>query len=423
MSVVRMGICLLLAFAVMAFGGVEEWAGAAMEVFAGALLVYWALVAYRRETEQVYISPLLPPLVAFGLVGVVQLALHTTASSYLTRVELQLLVLYLIVLHLLSQAYLRTSHWKGLLWFLMALGFFVSIFGILQYLTFNGKLYWFRVPRFGGVSFGPYVNRNHFAGLVELLIPVALVPLVLGKVRRERILVVGLFALVPMVALVLSASRGGIVSFAVEMLILFALLMVKRMGRRRVLAAGALIVVAVLGVSWIGVDKVLQRFSTTKTRDVTGGKRAAMREDSWRIFLDHPVLGTGLGTIQMVYPPYDSYYDNRTVNHSHNDYLEALAETGTLGGLCCGWFLVVLILKSLKGWANLGSSLGASLNLSGLVGCSGILVHSLVDFNLHIPANALLFFVAAYMATARIQGETPSTPNEVSPRRRSRKRE
>ena len=56
----------------------------------------------------------------------------------------------------------------------------------------------------------------------------------------------------------------------------------------------------------------------------------------------------------MVYPPYDSLYDGKVVNHAHNDYLEGLAETGVIGGLCCLWFLGVLLLNALKGMAHLG---------------------------------------------------------------------
>ena len=125
----------------------------------------------------------------------------------------------------------------------------------------------------------------------------------------------------------------------------------------------------------------------------------------------------------MVFPPYDSLYDGKIVNHSHNDYLEALAETGILGGLCCAWFLGVLLVESLKGLAGLGSSLNSAMNLSGLVGCSGLLVHSLFDFNLHIPANALLFFVAAHLATARIQPDSAGVPGQRPHHRRSRKQQ
>jgi O-antigen ligase len=421
MKILRVGICVLLTFAVLAYGGVEEWSQGVLEVCFAGLLVIWALRTLAWKQEVITLSPLLPPLLVFMLVTLVQLIFRQTASPYDTRMQLQLLIVYIILLILLPQAYYRMNHWRGLLWFLMSLGFFVSVFGILQYLTFNGKLYWFRVMRYGGQAFGPYVNRNHFAGFAEILIPVALVPLVLGKVRRERLFLVGLFAVVPIVALLLSASRAGIISFALQMLILFSLLLVRRLQSKYMLVGGVLVLCAILAVSWIGVQRVLERFTNYESMDVTTGKRASMRHDTLRIFLDHPVLGTGLGTLQMVFPRYESNYDARVVNHSHNDYLEALAETGLAGGICCLWFLAVLIIESVKGLKDLGGSFGAALNLSGLVGCCGILVHSLVDFNLHIPANALLFFVSAHLATARLQVSTPPIPESSSPRRETRK--
>lgn len=417
MRPVRIGICFLIAFTVLAFGGVEEWAEAILEVGAGLLLIFWSVQVFRRRSEQIHVSPFFLPLTAFALLVLGQLLIHGTASRYYTRVELQLLLAYLTLIHLMIQVFQRSSQWRKFVWFLMSLGFFVSIFGILQYLTFNGKLFWFREMRYGGIPFGPYVNRNHFAAFAELLIPLALVPLVLGKVRRQRLFLVGLFALVPTIALLLSASRGGIVSFAVELVILALLLIVHRIRTKYMIVGGAVVLLAVLAVSWIGVQQVVDRFSSYKSMDVTVGKRASMRHDTWKIFLDHPVAGTGLGTLQMVFPPYDSFYDGRVVNHSHNDYLELLAETGVLGGICWIWFLAVLLLESLRGLANLRSSFNSALNLSGLVGCCGILVHSLVDFNLHIPANALLFLVAAHLATVRIHSDSAPVPNQASDRR------
>jgi len=408
MKFFRVAICCLLAFAVLSFGAVEEWAQAVLEIGATLLLLLWAIRQYHQRAEHLVISPEFIPLCAFALVVIVQLVFHQTASPYDTRIELQLLVMYLIVLFLISQAFTQTTHWRGYMWFLMTLGFLVSIFGILQYLTFNGKLYWFRVMRYGGYPFGPYVNRNHFAGFAETVIPVALVPLVLGKVRRERSFLIALFAVVPIVALFLCASRGGIVSFAMQMVILFLLLLVRRVRGRHMIVGGLVVLCAVMGVSWIGVQKVLERFEGIQSFEVSTGKRSAMRHDTWRLFLDHPMLGTGLGTFQMVFPPYDSLYDGKIANHAHNDYLEALSETGLIGGLCCAWFLGLLILDSLRGMTELGTSLGSALNLSGLLACSGILVHSLVDFNLHIPANALFFFVSAHMATVRLERNDPS---------------
>jgi O-antigen ligase len=425
MRLFRLGICCLLAFAVLSFGAVEEWSQAVLEVGAALLLVLWAILQYLRKTEQLAIPPEFLPLSAFALTVLVQLVFHLTVSRYYSRIDLQLLVAYLIVIFLMSQAFTRKGHWRDFIWFLMTLGFLVSLLGILQHLTFNGKLYWFREMRFGGMPFGPYVNRNHFAGFAEMVIPAALVPLVLGKVRRERLFLVALFALVPIVALLLSASRGGIISFAVQMVILFLLLLVRRRVRGKyVIAGGVVVVAAVMAVSWIGVNQVLARFAGVQSLEATAGKRESMRRDTWRLFLDHPKLGTGLGTLEMVFPPYDSLYDGKVVNHAHNDYLEGLAETGTIGGLCCLWFLGVVLYNALKGMTELGDSFGSVLNLSGLVACVGILVHSLVDFNLHIPANALLFFVSAHMAAVRLQPNDPAAMaagDSQSHRRRKRK--
>jgi len=168
------------------------------------------------------------------------------------------------------------------------------------------------------------------------------------------------------------------------------------------------LLLAFLTVSWLGVREVISRFSALQSLEVTEGKRAAMRSGTWRIFMDHPVLGTGLGTLQQVYPPYESLYDGKIVNHTHNDYLEALAETGVLGGLCCAWFLGVLFLGALRILQSGGRSFLSTLRLCGFTACWGLLVHSMVDFNLHIPANLLLFLLMGLLTTLEIT-ETTAT--------------
>jgi len=419
MSFLRIGICALLVFGVAAHGGVEDWARTVLESGAALLLVAWAARVYFHQEEQVVLSPLLFPLAALSLLVMVQWVFHQTAYAYSTRSELQLLLADLILLFLTTQAFRTLEDWKKFVWFAMFFGFVVCTFGILQHLTFNGKIYWFREMRFGGIPFGPYVNRNHFAAFAELFIPIPLVPLLIGKVRRERLFVVGLFAVLQIGALLLAASRGGIASFAVEVLALAVWFAMRRPGGTQLLAVGAIVLVVALLISWLGVRQITQRFSAMQSLEITTGKRASMRADTWRIFLDHPVLGTGLGTIQVVFPPYETLYDGKIVNHTHNDYLEALAETGILGGLCCVWFLGVFFTQALPRFAPANRSFAAALQFAAFLGCLGFLVHSLWDFNLHIPANAALFFVWSYMATAKIG---PSAAVPVESRFRTRRR-
>jgi O-antigen ligase len=404
MKLLRIGICALVAFAVLAHGAVEDWAKAVLETGAGLLFLFWSVLFYRAQDDdhEVVLSPLLPPLILLAVVALVQLLLHATASAYDTRMDLGLLLACAILLFLATQAFRYSDDWRGFLWFIMIFGFLVAIFGILQQVTFNGKLYWFREMRYGGIPFGPYVNRNHFAGFAELIIPVALVPLILGKVRKERWYLVAIFGLLPIGALFLSASRGGVVSLGVEVGVLVLMMLLRRTGGQHALTGGIVLLMALLLVSWLGVKQVLERFTSLQSLEVTSSKRASMRLDTWHIFLDHPWTGTGLGTLQAVFPAYETNYDGKIVNHTHNDYLEGLAETGIAGGLCCAAFLGILYFVSLRQLLQRDKPFAAALHLSGLVGCSGFLVHSLVDFNLHIPSNAILFFLMAHLATGAV---------------------
>ncbi len=127
-----------------------------------------------------------------------------------------------------------------------------------------------------------------------------------------------------------------------------------------------------------------------------------MFKDTWQIFLHNPWAGTGLGTLETVYPRYASYYDGRRVEHAHNDYLELLAEMGWPGGLCGLAFLVILFRSALPNLRSARSPVSRSFYSGAVAACVGLLVHSFVDFNLHIPSNALLFLLLACLATSSI---------------------
>jgi O-antigen ligase len=165
--------------------------------------------------------------------------------------------------------------------------------------------------------------------------------------------------------------------------------------------AGVIVLVLVAGVvGWLGIGRALERFEQYRGLEVTEARRVEMARDTWRIFLDHPVLGTGFGTLQSVFPPYETLYDGRVVNHTHNDYVELLAETGATGGVLAIMFLALLFLRSWRAMDAGRGSLELALHVGALVACFGILVHSLVDFNLHIPSNALIFLLQAILATS-----------------------
>jgi len=399
MKAIRVGICTLVTFAVLAHGAVEPWSEAVLEVGAAALLLLWVWRASVGSEFKVVWNPLLWPLLGLWGMAALQLAAGITVYPFLTRIELLKYTALLALFFLCAQSFRTLEHWHGFVWFLLILGFAVSVFAILQHFTFNGKLYWVRELRYGGIPFGPYVNRNHFAGLTELLIPPGLAILVLRAERRDQLPLVALFTLFPIGALFLSASRGGIMSFLAEIGLLAILILFRRREGKELAAAGLVVVLSIALVSWLGIGGALERFASYKSLEVSEGRRVEMLHGTWRIFLDHPIAGTGLGTLQEVFPHYETIYDGLIVNHSHNDYAEVLAETGAMGGLCGLAFLVLLAWNGGKNLVAEKAVMNLAYHSGALVACFGLLVHATVDFNFHIPSNALLFLLQAALAT------------------------
>jgi O-antigen ligase len=385
---------------VLAHGAVEPWSEAVLEIGAAILLLVWAWKALTDSELKLVWNPLLWPLLAFWLVAAFQLAVGITTVPFLTRIELLKYSALLALFFLFVQSHRTRTHWRNFVWFLLSLGFAVSLFAIMQHFTFNGKLYWVRELQYGGIPFGPYVNRNHFAGLMELLIPPGLAIQVLGAERRDQLPLMALFTLLPIGALFLSASRGGIISLVAEVGFLAILIAARRREKKVLVAAALIFTLAAILVSWLGIGAALDRFAAYKKLETSEGRRVEMLHDSLRIFQDHRILGTGLGTLQEVFPLYETVYDGLVVNHSHNDYAEALAETGLVGGLCGLVFLGFLFWTSWKILSVGGDPQGFAYHAGALVACLGLLVHAGMDFNFHIPSNALIFLLQSALATS-----------------------
>ena len=413
MSVIRGGLLLLFAFTVLAFGAVEVWSVSLLEIGASVLLISWAVIAYRDERSAIQWSPLNWPLLGFIAVGIVQLVFRWTPNPFLTRLELLRLAAYFIIFFLTAQAFRERADLVKLAWFLVVLGFAVALLGIIQHFTSEGTVYWYRQLRQGGDVFGPYVNRNHFAGFIELVAPVGLSLLVFRGLRRDLFPMVSVLTVVPVGALILSGSRGGIVSFAFEVGVLILLARTRRGPEGARLIAISIVALAAFAlIAWLGAGKQIERFSKTRVGDVSLGRRASMFRGAEHVFFEHPIKGAGLGTIVDVYPRYETVYDGRVVDHIHNDYMEALAETGLLGGLCGMAFLWLLYREARRAFTAEQGHFSRALHAAGITAVSGLLVHSFVDFNLHIPSNALLFLLQAYVATS------PPLPSELPMTRR-----
>ncbi len=317
--------------------------------------------------------------------------------------------------------FLLTSWWGRrdrivfLLTAVTVVGFLVSLFGLVQFLTWNGKIYWLRkVPP--ASSFGPFVNHNHFAGYVEMIIPVAIsLALYLMEVRRARHRAaddrgrwgkgaLALFAAVILiVALFFCLSRGGILSTLVSGCILFIIVW-RRIGSRRVAwsLAAALPILAGVLIAWIGPGIVTRQLATYATLENEASFR--LRAMIWkRMIQEMPRylwVGSGLGTFEESFAPFVPPGTPKRWDKAHNDYLQILWETGIVGGILVLVGLLMFVRR--YWWPAFRSRVHPFdiLRMGIAVSLLAIAIHSLVDFNLQIGSNGFLCALLAGLMVA-----------------------
>jgi O-antigen ligase len=313
-----------------------------------------------------------------------------------------LYVAYGTLCFLAGQSLLRSAQARNLAVIFSVYGAVIAGFALLQGISSNGRLYWVRQPRMGGWVYGPYVNHNHYAGLMEMLVPIPLI-LSLTRLAPHRLRTAAAVAAAVMVGTIfLSGSRGGMLAIVAELVILAALLVKQKLGLRTAIGIGVFLAIVVGLLTWIGGGELSRRIATAGPAhsELAADIRANINRDGLRMFLQKPVLGWGLGSFPIVYPQFRTFYTNFFVNEAHNDYLQLLVEVGLLGFAVMVWFVVTLYRKAVKKIGNWTGEINGAIALASLLGLSGILVHSMVDFNLQIPANAALFYVLCTIAAS-----------------------
>ena len=409
-ALARLLLLATLLGAPLAIGAVVPWAWVALGLVASLGLFLWALGSVQQGAVKLVWSPLYVPLAMFFLLGVAQYGARLTLDRSETRQALVLLVADLAFFFLAVQLFARARS-STLRPFGLAVLVFagcMGLFAILQFASGARRIYGIVETPNGGL-FGPYVNPDHFAGLMEMLIPVAVL-YIAGRHGRFSLAasvwrVSG--ATLALASLLLSGSRGGLLALSAEIAIATSAL--RRAGaqtgqrRRLAMAAAFTLVAGMLLFAYVDPGWVAKKLRSVAYADRTwaewAGERKSMARDALRMWRDHPLLGVGLGNFETAYPRYQSYASDLWIDHAHNDYVEAAAETGLVGALLILSALALFLRLAFRNWGHPFQSQAGWIRLGAAIGCCGMLVHSLGDFNLHIPANAAWFAVLAGIAT------------------------
>ena len=402
-SALLYGIFGLLLFGPLAFGEVEPWSIFLLELGSGILFLLWVVKEIFEEELKVRWNPLFLPMAAFGLLVLLQLVLHLSAYPHDTISLALQYTAYAALCFLTSQVLIRGGQARKLATIFSIYGAALATFALIQGISSNGRLYWLREPRMGGWIYGPYVNHNHYAGLMEMLVPIPLV-LSLTRLASTRARAMAATAAAVMAGTIfLSGSRGGMIAIIAEMVLLGAFLVKQKRGWPTAIGIGLFLTIVAGLLIWVGGAELSQRIATLSTShsELSNDIRVTINRDGVRMFLKRPVMGWGLGAFPVVYPQFRTFYTNFFINQAHNDYLQLLVEMGILGLVAMLWFVLTAYRRAIKKIASWPAETSGATALACMMGLTGILVHSAVDFNLQIPANAALFYVICAIAAAK----------------------
>jgi O-antigen ligase len=318
---------------------------------------------------------------------------------------------------------------------LIVLGSLEAAYGIIQYLTGYQKIFGFTKQFYTDDATGTYINHNHFAGFLELVIPFAAMMVFYNLQSRPaqgapegrrghtggkahsfdpRVLFYAFLVILLLIAVLFSRSRMGIFSVLAS-LILMGLLGQLGGGRRAWMVITLLVIACSMTyAAWIGIDPVMRRFEALTP---SGLENPYARMVIWKqasgIIRDYPVVGTGLGTFTTAFRRYQTSSLDLLMDHAHNDYVEVASETGILGAVLLFVPIFVLLVKMIAAYAGARSTYRRSVLLACIGGTAALLIHSVMDFNLQVPANALLFAVVlgiGFKATHSTAASWSTTP-------------
>lgn len=389
-----------------------------------AFLALFALIAFQAVPLPVFLVRILSPgTYAFhkafspGFAGARFLSLSVVpAQTFREGIEL---AAYVLAGFLVIRNVTRGREIRRIIACLVAVGAFEAFYGLFELTAKNPRILFYKKIYSPNSLTGTFVNRSHLAGYLEMIVPLAIGLLIArldflslgGEGLKDRLLHwtgkgltsnLFLFAAVILMSLgiIFSQSRAGIFILVFTFLLFFefVILHFSRFGRRRRWLRNFIWVTLLLvtvSALYIGIGSTIQRFALD---DLLRENRPLLWGNVARIIAAFPVLGTGLGTFVSVYPAYEKVAGPELLLvHAHNDYLEYLSELGAVGFVfLCGAVLFIGV-SSLLSWRERRNPDVKGIALGGIISIAVILVHSLTDFNLHIPANMLLFAVVLAM--------------------------
>jgi O-antigen ligase len=293
---------------------------------------------------------------------------------------------------------------KNFIIVVMLVGIVESFYGMLEFFSGHGHILYLEGAGLVSSVTGTFINRNYFAGYLLMVIPLSMGFLFsreAGQTVRFRgwqhrlssldgkTFLIGFGVILMILGLIFSASRMGIISLLISFSLVSLLFRNLHTGQRFSKTPILIFGLALLWAAWLGLDAIISRFFTAsedfKMRWLIWG-------NTFQIFKDFPLLGSGIGTFAQIFPMYRSFHIQGLVTHAENDFLQMASEAGLIGISLLFILFIFLLYNASSGIRSLSPGEPQRYTaLGALVGILALMLHSIVERNIQIPANAFLF--------------------------------
>jgi O-antigen ligase len=418
----------ILIFAPLAMGAVGTREFLVVQALAMTVMFLWALRIAFSGKIRFFWPPLCWAVLAFALYAI---ARYLTADiEYVARFEMIQTLLYAFLFFAILN---NLSSKESPLVIALALAFLaagISCYAVWQFMAHSNQV-WNLISPYGGRASGTYISPNNFACFLEMTLPLAVAFLLVGRVKPLTRVFLGYAALAMAAGLAVTFSRGGWVSAAAGLFALLAILLCHR--KHRLPAFLLLAMLAIVGTVFVTqyLSKTLSyisRIQTVENNSIEMGNRIEMWHAAEAMWLDHFWFGVGPAHYDYRFRQYRPQIVQARPDRAHNDYLNLLADWGLTGGIIVASGMLIFLTALAGTWKAVwpdphdfgrGMSNRFAFFLGGSAALLALAIHSVGDFNLHIPANALLGVCLLALLTGQFRMATShyqfqaSTPVKV----------
>jgi O-antigen ligase len=409
-------ILAILVFAPLAMAAVGTLEFLVVQGLTMAVMLLWVLRIAFNPQIKFFWPPICWVVLAFALYAVGRY--FTADLEYVARQEMIQTLVYAFLFFAIVNHLSVREHAQIIAFVLIFLAVGISGYAVWQFMTHSNRV-WNVYSTYGGRASGTFYSPNNFACFLEMLLPLALAYLLAGRIRPLTRILLSYATLAMGVGLAMTFSRGGWLAAAAGVIAMLAILMCHRKHRLRAIIL--LLTLAAGGAVFISgylshTVSYLKRIEAPR-KDSPGDLefRLEMWQAAENMWSDHFWFGVGPALYDYRFRQYRPEPVQGRPDRAHNDYLNLLADWGTVGGIIVVSGMFIFAAGLAKTWKAVRPDIdefgrGMSNRFAFFAGATAALLalalHSIVDFNLHVPANALLGVSLLALLTAQLQAAT-----------------